>query len=69
MILNHQATPAKSEFQLWKETFGVTFESMFEEAYRERVFLENLAKINLHNSNEFRTYEQGINQFTGLTQE
>ena len=56
MILNHQAAPSKNEFQLWKEKFGVTYESMFEEAYRERVFFENLAEIKLHNSNEFRTY-------------
>lgn len=49
VLFNHQAAPAKSEFELWKSKFGITFESMFEEAYRERVFMENLAEIKLHN--------------------
>jgi len=40
-----------------------------ENVYRERVFLENLAKISVHNSNEYRTYEMGLNQFSALTQE
>jgi C1A family cysteine protease len=42
---------------------------MFEEAYRERIFMENLAKIQLHNINEHKTYELGVNQFTALTEE
>lgn len=42
---------------------------MFENAYRERIFLENLAKIELHNRNEHNSYTMGINQFTGLTDE
>jgi len=42
---------------------------MFEEAYRERVFLENLAKIELHNAQSHHTYKMGINQFTGITDE
>lgn len=42
---------------------------MFEEAYRERIFLENLAKVELHNSNKFRTYDMGVNQFSALTDE
>jgi len=37
--------------------------------YRERIFLENLAKVNLHNINEHRTYDMGINQFSALTDE
>jgi C1A family cysteine protease len=69
LLFNQHAAPAQNDFQLWKQEFGMKYDSMFEEAYRERVFLENLAKIRLHNSNEFRTYEQGVNQFTGLTQE
>lgn len=42
---------------------------MFEEAYRERLFFENLAEIKLHNSNGLKTYTQGVNQFTAMTQE
>lgn len=56
-------------FQSWKGKFNMKFESKFEEAYRERVFLENLEKINTHNINEHKTYELGVNQFTGMTQE
>lgn len=61
--------PELTEFQQWKQKFNVEFDSMFEEAYREKVFLENLEKIKLHNSNEHRTYDEGINQFTAMTQE
>jgi hypothetical protein len=58
-----------SEFESWKAAHGMKFESKFEEVYRERIFLENLAKINQHNTNEHRTYELGLNQFSALTQE
>jgi hypothetical protein len=68
-VLFNQQTSKVSEFEAWKSKFGVTFASEFENVYREKIFLENLAKINAHNSNEFRTYEQGVNQFTALTQE
>lgn len=44
------------------------YDNMFEEQYRERIFLENLAAIELHNSNEFATYKKGVNQFTAMTQ-
>lgn len=68
LFTQYEASPA-SEFQSWKSKFNMKFESKFEEAYRERIFLQNVAKINLHNSNEHRTYDMGINQFTGLTDE
>lgn len=68
VLLNQHGASSKNEFQLWKEKFNVKYESMFEEAYRERVFFENLAEILVHNENEFRTYEKGVNQFTGMTQ-
>ena len=58
-----------TDFQTWKSTYGVKYESMFEESYREKVFLENLAKINIHNKNSEATYKMGVNQFTALTQE
>lgn len=58
-----------TDFQTWKSTYGVKYESMFEESYREKVFLENLAKINIHNKNHEATYKMGVNQFTALTQE
>ena len=69
VLFTQHGAPAQNEFQVWKQKFGMKYESMFEEAYRERVFLENLAEIKTHNSNEFRTYDMGVNQFTGMTQE
>ena len=41
---------------------------MIEEKYRERVFAENLAKIEAHNAQN-SAYEMGVNQFTHLTQD
>lgn len=64
-----QTETTLTAFQSWKSKYNMKYESMFEESYRERIFLENLAKINAHNANEHKTYEQGVNQFTGLTQE
>jgi hypothetical protein len=58
-----------NEFQSWKSKFNMKFDSMFEESYRERIFLENLAKIKLHNANEHKTYRIGFNQFSALTEE
>jgi len=40
-----------------------------ENHYRRLVFEQNLAKISAHNADETQTYEMGVNQFTGLTQE
>lgn len=64
-----QTESTLTEFQSWKLKFNMKFDSMFEEAFRERIFLENLAKINLHNANEHNTYTLGLNQFSALTQE
>lgn len=69
VLLNVQQSSTISEFESWKARHSIKYASEFENAYRERIFLENLAKINTHNSNEFRTYEMGLNQFSGLTTE
>lgn len=69
VLFNQQTANKVSEFQTFKQKFGIEFASEFENIYREKIFLENLAKINTHNSNEYRTYEQGVNQFSHLTQE
>lgn len=37
--------------------------------YRNRVFLENVAKINAHNAKSNKNYEMGLNQFSALTTE
>jgi C1A family cysteine protease len=70
-VLYTQTKPESNltEFQSWKAKFNMKFDSMFEEAYREKIFLANLAKINAHNINEHKTYEMGLNQFSALTEE
>lgn len=62
-------TSAVSDFEAWKSHHGIKYESAFENAYREKVFLENKVKVELHNADKFKTYEMGINQFSALTQE
>jgi C1A family cysteine protease len=70
-VLLHQMPVHNNDvsFEEFKNTYGLKFDSKFEESYRERVFKENVAKINAHNSRNDATYEMGINQFTHLTQE
>ena len=70
-VLYTQTKPESNltEFQSWKAKFNMKFDSMFEEAYREKIFLANLAKINAHNLNQYKTYEMGLNQFSALTDE
>mgnify|MGYP003417914708 FL=1 len=69
VLLNVQNTPQVSEFESWKSAHGVKYASEFENKYREKIFLENLAKVNSHNSNKYRTYDMGVNQFTAMTTE
>ena len=51
-----EKTSEISEFESWKLQYGVHFESAFENAYRERIFLENKAKVIAHNADKFKTY-------------
>ena len=69
VLLNFETTSKVSEFEAWKATHSIKYASEFENAYRERIFLENLAKVNAHNAKEKKTYEQGLNQFSALTTE
>ena len=62
-------TPMISDFEAWKSVHGIKYESTFENAYREKVFLESKLKAELHNADKFNTYEMGINKFSALTQE
>lgn len=68
LYTQYEAKPEVSSFESWMTQHGVKYDSMFEKAYRERVFLENLAKIELHNRQN-NGYKQGINQFSALTDE
>jgi C1A family cysteine protease len=47
----------------------VRYSSEFENLYRQKVFMQNLANINTHNSDPERTYEMGVNQFTAMNKE
>ena len=69
VLLNVQQTSTVSEFESWKGTHTIKYASEFENKYREKIFLENLAKVNTHNSNKYRTYDMGVNQFTAMTTE
>lgn len=66
LVNNH--TKSTTSFSEFKKSYGLSFDSTFEERYRERIFAENVAKIEAHNSQNGE-YEMGINQFTHLTQE
>jgi hypothetical protein len=67
-VLHGNQSKSAISFSQYKSDFGLNFESMFEEKYREKVFAENVAKIEAHNAANSE-YEMGINQFTHLTQE
>jgi len=69
VLFTQYETSKVSAFESWKAEFGMHFESEFENAYRERVFLQTVAKIEAHNSKNDKTYEMGINKFSALTQE
>lgn len=34
LLFKQHVPPAQNEFQLWKQKFGIKYESMYEEAYR-----------------------------------
>lgn len=42
---------------------------MEEEAYRFKIFKDNVDKIRKHNADLTQTYTMGINQFTDMTTE
>jgi len=69
VLLNQEAKSSSMSFSEYKKSYGLNFDSAFEEKYRERVFAENVAKIEAHNSNDDKTYYTAVNQFSHLTQE
>lgn len=54
------------EFSAWKTKYGMKF-NQAEDVYRSMIFHRNLDIIKSHNHNKDRTYDMGVNQFTGLT--
>ena len=69
LLLSQQQGSKTSEFEAWKAHHGIVFTSEIENVYREKIFLQNLAEIKAHNSDELRTYNMGLNQFSAMTQE
>ena len=63
--VNHDTS---DEFESWKRQFGITY-AIEENSYRKGVFHLNTERINRHNGLLGRSYEMGVNQFTGLTTE
>jgi len=47
----------------------VVYSSESENRYRESVFLNNLKKIESHNSKNDETYTMALNQFSAMSQE
>ena len=52
LILSQTQGSKTSEFEAWKVKYGISYSSQFENAYREKIFLRNLAEIEAHNSKE-----------------
>ena len=69
ILLNNQGASKTNQFESWKSTHGIVYSNQFENTYRERVFLENLKKIESHNADKTQTYQMGLNQFSALTHE
>ncbi len=56
------------KFNEWATIHGKTYDSDVERIYREKIFNDNIAKIEEHNSDNSQTYKMGVNQFSDLTQ-
>lgn len=56
------------EFHKFKTDFGKTYKPE-EELYRFNIFVQNLAKIEAHNSDSKQTYTLGVTQFADMTGE
>ena len=54
---------------LWAHTYGKVYSSPEEQSFRLAIFHETASRINAHNSNPDKTYTQGLNQFSDMTDE
>ena len=69
MIFNMEASQSSlALYKQWKQKLNINFDAE-EDVYRFKVFEQNLAKINEHNSKVGKTHTEGINQFSFLTEE
>jgi len=69
IFLAQQAPSKRSVFESWKANHTIYFTSETENIYREKIFHENLAKIEAHNAQKDKTYAMGLNQFSAMTEE
>lgn len=69
LLFNQPQGSKVSQFEAWKSQHSIHYPTEIENIYRERIFLENLAKIEAHNAQNSNTYEMGLNQFSAMTHE
>jgi hypothetical protein len=58
-----------SEYQQWKTSFNIKYDSEFENLYRLKLFTIKKILVETHNANPSRSYTRGFNQFSALTPE
>ena len=59
----------KVEWENFKIKHSRNYESIEEEAYRFKVFKDNLEMIKKHNVDATKTYKMGMNHFGDLTED
>ena len=69
LLFNQPQGSKVSQFEAWKSQHSIHYPTEIENIYREKIFLENLAKIEAHNAQNSKTYEMGLNQFSAMTHE
>ncbi|EAR96137.1 papain family cysteine protease (macronuclear) [Tetrahymena thermophila SB210] len=66
---NNNSLEALTNYNQWRISNPRVFLNEAQKQYRQTVFLENFQKIKEHNANTANTYQQGLNQFSDMTQE
>ena len=67
-LYTQEASKGPYSFQQYKHDFHKVYAREGEEEYRKAIFLRNWVNIQEHNANPAKTWEQGANQFTDLTE-
>lgn len=67
LVLMVTPTVAGGDFDSFKTAQGKKYANYVEEAYRKKIFKDNVDVIEAHNSNSDRAYTMGVNQFSDLT--
>ncbi len=69
LLFNVDNTPNVSEFDEWKKTHQIEYQTEFQTKYRRTVFYENKIIMMKHNANPLNSYKMGLNQFSAMTDE